>query len=142
VSEHNKKKTTIHGPDWTYIFVPTDSEMVLVLLRHPEVDLTYQNRWFEDPLLLAVKGGHVLIIDMVQQDRRLQPTSLWAPLHFSEEGPIREAIQKRVNDLSSRRGAGTALSSKWRLGGLLCCDMRLVQIRNQAEPSELIPRYL
>ena len=23
-----------------------------------------------------------------------------------------------------------------------CCDMRLVQIRNQAEPSELIPRYL
>jgi hypothetical protein len=24
----------------------------------------------------------------------------------------------------------------------ICCDMRLVQIRNQAEPSELIPRYL
>jgi hypothetical protein len=23
-----------------------------------------------------------------------------------------------------------------------CCDMRLVQIRNQAEPSELIPKYI
>ena len=23
-----------------------------------------------------------------------------------------------------------------------CCDMRLVQIRNQAEPSELIPKYV
>jgi hypothetical protein len=28
------------------------------------------------------------------------------------------------------------------LGISPCCDMRLVQIRNQAEPSELIPMYL
>jgi hypothetical protein len=92
---------------------------VRVLLRHPSVDPNHQNRWFEDPLLLAVKRGHILVIDMLLQDWRLKHTSLWASLHFAEEGPIREAIQKRVNDLSSRRGASTASSLKWRIGGLL-----------------------
>jgi ankyrin repeat protein len=96
-----------------------DSEMVRVLLCHPSVDPNHQNRWFQGPLLLAVKGGHILVIDMLLQDRRLEHTSLWASLHFAEEGPIREAIQKRVNDLSSRRGASKASSLKWRIGGYL-----------------------
>jgi ankyrin repeat protein len=94
-----------------------DSEMVRVLLGHPSVDPNHQNRWFEDPLLLAVKGRHLGVVDMLLQVRRMDRNSLGASLHFAEEGPIREAIQKRVNDLCGRRGASTASSLKWRIGG-------------------------
>jgi ankyrin repeat protein len=96
-----------------------DSEMVRVLLRHPKVDPNHQNRWFEDPLLLAVKGGHLVVVEMLLQDPRMRLTSLWASLYFAEEGPIRQAIQKRVNDLRSRRSTSTASSLKWKIGGFL-----------------------
>jgi hypothetical protein len=96
-----------------------DSEMVRVLLRHPKVDPNHQNRWFEDPLLLAVKGGHLVVVEMLLQDPRMRLTSLWASLYFAEEGPIRQAIQKRVNDLRSRRSTSTVSSLKWRIGGFL-----------------------
>jgi hypothetical protein len=50
----------------------------------------HQNRWFGVSLLLQSKGGHLLFVDILQQNRRLQHASLWTSLHFAE-GPIHEA---------------------------------------------------
>jgi hypothetical protein len=66
-----------------------NSEMVRVLYHIPvgsiirivgSGSLCYFNR----------RGGHLLFVDILQQNRRLQHASLWTSLHFAE-GPIHEA---------------------------------------------------
>lgn len=42
--------------------------MVRVLLRHNRININLRNQWFEDLLILAVKGGTILDYDQSQTD--------------------------------------------------------------------------
>jgi len=101
-----------------------DSEMVRILLRHPQIDPNQENRWLQDPLMLAVKGKHMVVVDVLQQDRRLRHRSLLRSLESAEEGLIREILQSRVDDLKHRFRAKTAAPAKWKFAGLLTCKSK------------------
>ncbi|KAJ5481387.1 hypothetical protein N7475_000199 [Penicillium sp. IBT 31633x] len=49
-----------------------DLDMVLALLRHDQIDVNLRNRWFEDPLMLAVKGGHFSVVEALLDNPRLK----------------------------------------------------------------------
>ena len=49
-----------------------DLEMVQALLLHDQIDVNLRNRWFEDPLMLAVKGEHFSIVDALVANPRLK----------------------------------------------------------------------
>lgn len=51
-------------------------EMVQALLRHDQIDVNIRNRWFEDPLMLAVKGGHTLVVNALVDDHRMKRFTL------------------------------------------------------------------
>ena len=75
-----------------------DLEMVQALLRHGQIDVNLRNRWFEDPLMLAVKGGHFLIVDALVVNPRLKYFSLKRSLDLARNDCIQRAIRSRMED--------------------------------------------
>jgi ankyrin repeat protein len=94
-----------------------DFEMVQALLRHGKIDVNLRNRWFEDPLMLAVKGGHVSVIDALVANPRLTYFSLKRSLDLARDDCIQRAIRRRMEDDNIRQ---TLLrrSPRIRVGGL------------------------
>jgi ankyrin repeat protein len=73
-------------------------EMVRVLLRHDRIDVNLRNRWFEDPLMLAVKGGHFSIVDALVVSPRLTHFRLKRSLDLARDDCIQRAIRTRMED--------------------------------------------
>jgi hypothetical protein len=91
--------------------------MVQALLRHDQIDVNLANLLLEDPLRLAVKGGHVSIVDALVVNPRLQYFSLIRSLDITTNYYINRAIRGRMaeNNMPQpllRRSPGT------RFGGL------------------------
>ncbi|CAG8947204.1 unnamed protein product [Penicillium salamii] len=51
-------------------------EMVQTLLSHHQINVNLQNKYFKDPLILAVKDSHILIVNTLLANTRLQYFSL------------------------------------------------------------------
>ncbi|CRL30851.1 Ankyrin repeat-containing domain [Penicillium camemberti] len=68
-----------------------DLEMVQALLCHDQIDVNLRNRWFEDPLMLAVKGGHSLVVSA-------QYLSLRRSVDLARNDCIQGAIRSRIED--------------------------------------------
>jgi ankyrin repeat protein len=90
-------------------------EMVQALLRHGEIDINLRNQWFEDPLMLAVRGGHFSIVDALVVNPRLTLVSLKRSLDSARNVCVQRAIRSRMEDInrpqtllkrSPRRGFG------------------------------------
>lgn len=90
--------------------------MVRALLRHNEIDLNLENRWFENPLLLAVKGGHYLVVDALLADWRLTPCSLIRSLSFAKNDSIQRAVQRKIEDLDTPLTQNLTPAPKRRIG--------------------------
>ncbi|KAJ5240609.1 uncharacterized protein N7469_002200 [Penicillium citrinum] len=118
-----------------------DSEMVRILLRHPQIDPNQENRWLQDPLMLAVKGKHMVVVDVLQQDRRLRHRSLLRSLESAEEGLIREILQSRVDDLKHRFRAKTAAPSKWKFAAIINCHRVIASASDFCAVLLLLPIY-
>ncbi|CAG8075173.1 unnamed protein product, partial [Penicillium salamii] len=73
-----------------------DLEMVQALLRHDRIDVNLRNRWFEDPLMLAVKAGHLSIVDALVVNPRLKNFSLKRSLDLARNDCIQRAIRSRM----------------------------------------------
>ena len=80
-----------------------DLEMVQALLRHVQVDVNLRNRWFEGPLMLAVKGGHFSIIDALLVNPRLTYLGLKTSLDLAGNDCIQRAIGRRMEDDNTLR---------------------------------------
>ncbi|CAG8293930.1 unnamed protein product, partial [Penicillium salamii] len=96
----NINESTIACHD-TAIFIAArggDLEMVQALLRHGQIDVIIRNRWFEDPLMLAVKGGHFSIVDALVVNPRLKYFSLKRSLDIARDDCIKRAIRSRMED--------------------------------------------
>lgn len=61
-----------------------------------------------------------------------------AYMHNPEQEPI---LQQWMRSLDAVLDQALQSATNHRIN-MFCCDIKLVQIRNLAEPSELIPRYL
>ena len=94
-----------------------DFEMVQALLHHVQIDVNLRNRWFEDPLMLAVKGGHVSVVDALVANSRLKYFSLKRLLDLARDNCIQMAIQDRMKAENTRQ---TLLrrSPRMKFGGL------------------------
>ena len=90
-----------------------DLEMIQALLRHDQIDVNIKKRWFEDPLMLAVKGGHFSIVDALVVNPRLKNRSL----DLAGNDCIQKAIRSRMEDDNTPQ---TLLkrSPRRRIGGL------------------------
>ncbi|CAG8145744.1 unnamed protein product, partial [Penicillium nalgiovense] len=75
-----------------------DLEMVQALLRHDRIDVNLRNRWFEDPLMLAVKGGHFSIVEALVVDPKLKYFSLKRSLDLARNDCIQRTIRSRMED--------------------------------------------
>ncbi|CAG8892884.1 unnamed protein product [Penicillium nalgiovense] len=75
-----------------------DLEMVRELLRHGRIDVNLRNQWFEDPLMLAVRGGHFSIVDALVANPRLTHFSLRRSLDLAKDYYIQRAIRSRIYD--------------------------------------------
>ena len=75
-----------------------DLEMVQALLRHDRIDVNLRNRCSEDPLMLAVKGGHSSIVDALVVNPRLKYFSLKRSLDLARNDCIQRAIRSRMED--------------------------------------------
>ncbi|CAG8020940.1 unnamed protein product [Penicillium nalgiovense] len=75
-----------------------DLEMVQALLRHDRIDVNIRNRWFEDPLMLAVKGGHFSIVEALVVDPKLKYFSLKRSLDLARNDCIQRTIRSRMED--------------------------------------------
>jgi ankyrin repeat protein len=73
-------------------------EMVRELLRHDQIDVNLRNQWFEDPLMLAVRGGHFSIVDVLVANPRLTHFSLRRTLGLAKDNCIQRAIRSRIYD--------------------------------------------
>ncbi|CDM32595.1 F-box domain, cyclin-like [Penicillium roqueforti FM164] len=73
-----------------------DLEIVREILRHSRIDINLRNQWFEDPLMLAVRGGHFSIIDALVANPRLIHFSLRRSLDLVKDYRIQRAIQSRI----------------------------------------------
>jgi ankyrin repeat protein len=73
-------------------------EMVQVLLRHGRIDVNLRNQLLEDPLMLAVKGGHFSIVDALVVNSRLTHFSLKKSLYLARDNCIQRAIGTRMED--------------------------------------------
>ncbi|CAG8108096.1 unnamed protein product [Penicillium salamii] len=80
-----------------------DLEMVQALLRHNQIDVNLRNRWSEHPLMLAVKGGHVSIVDALVVNPSLKYFSLKRSLDIARNDCIQRAIQSRMEDDNTRQ---------------------------------------
>ncbi|CAG8216876.1 unnamed protein product, partial [Penicillium nalgiovense] len=75
-----------------------DLELVRELLRHGRIDFNLRNQWFEDPLMLAVRGGHFSIVDALVANPRLTHFSLRRSLDLAKDYYIQRAIRSRIYD--------------------------------------------
>jgi ankyrin repeat protein len=80
-----------------------DLEMVQALLRHNQIDANLRNEWFEDPLMLAVKGGHVSVVDALVANPRITYFSLKRSLDLARDDCIQRAIRRRMEDDNIRQ---------------------------------------
>jgi ankyrin repeat protein len=94
-----------------------DLETVRVLLRHDRIDVNLRNRWFEDPLMLAVKGGHFSVVDALVVNPRLTHFSLKRSLDLARDDCIQRAIRTRMEDGNTPQ-ALLKRSRRRRFGGL------------------------
>ncbi|CAG8093096.1 unnamed protein product [Penicillium nalgiovense] len=94
-----------------------DLQMIQVLLRHGEIDVNRRNQWFEDPLMLAAKGGHYSIVNALVVNPRLTHFSLKRSLDLARDDCMQRAIRTRMEDDNTPQ---TLLkrSSRRRFGGL------------------------
>ncbi|KZN87646.1 putative ankyrin repeat protein [Penicillium chrysogenum] len=88
-------------------------EMVQALLRHDQIDVNLRNRWFEDPLMLAVKSGHFSIVDTLVVNPRLKHFSLKRSLDLARDDCIQRAIRTRMEDDNSRQGLLKRSPRRW-----------------------------
>lgn len=95
-----------------------DLEMVHALLRHGQIDVNLRNRWFEDPLMLAVKGGHFSVVEALVDNPRLKNFSLKRSLGLARNDCIQKAIQSRLEDDNITRQGLMKRSPRGRFGGL------------------------
>ena len=95
-----------------------DLEMVQALLRHDQIDVNLRNRWFEDLLMLAVKGGHISIVDARVVNPRLTHFSLKRSLDLARNGCIQRAIRSTLEDDNNTRQGLLKRSPRGRFGGL------------------------
>ncbi|CAG8243323.1 unnamed protein product, partial [Penicillium nalgiovense] len=93
-----------------------DLEMVQALLRHDRIDVNLRNRWLEDPLMLAVKGGHISIVDALVVNHRLTHFSLKRSLDLARDDCIKKAIRSRMEDDNTQ--TFLKRSPRRRFGGL------------------------
>jgi ankyrin repeat protein len=75
-----------------------DLEMVQALLRHEQIDVNLRNRWLEDPLMLAVKGGHFSIVNVLVLNPGLKYFTLQRSLDLARNDCIQRAIRSRMKD--------------------------------------------
>jgi ankyrin repeat protein len=94
-----------------------DLEMVQELLRHDQIDVNLRNRLIEDPLMLAVRGGHCSIVDALVAKPGLQSFGLKRSLELARDDCIKRAIRNRMETNNSRQ---TLLrrSPRMKFGGL------------------------
>jgi ankyrin repeat protein len=92
-------------------------KMVQALLRHDQIDVNLRNRLIEDPLMLAVRGGHCSIVDALVEKPGLQSFSLKRSLELAKDDYIKRAIRNRMETNNSRQ---TLLrrSPRMKFGGL------------------------
>ncbi|KAJ5264615.1 hypothetical protein N7505_007408 [Penicillium chrysogenum] len=67
----NESTITTHDTGLCIAARGGDLEMVQALLRHGEIGVNLRSQWFEDPLMLAVKGEHYSIVNALVVDPRL-----------------------------------------------------------------------
>jgi hypothetical protein len=79
-----------------------DLEIVQTLLRHKRIDPNLENRWLESPLVLAVKGAHVPVVDALLADPRVDTYSLRVARAIATHEGIRRAIQYEMDDCRAR----------------------------------------
>jgi ankyrin repeat protein len=89
-----------------------DLEIVRTLLRHKRIDPNLENRWLESPLVLAVKGAHVPVVDALLADPRVDTYSLRVAREIATHEGIRRAIQYEMND---RRASCEWIKAHWSL---------------------------
>jgi ankyrin repeat protein len=96
----NINESTIATHDTALCIAARDGEleMVQALLRHDRIDVNLRNRCFEDPLMLAVKGGHFSIVDALVVNPRLKYFSLKRSLDLARNDCIQRAIRSRMED--------------------------------------------
>jgi ankyrin repeat protein len=73
-------------------------DMVQALLRHGQIDVNLSDQWFEDPLILAVKGGHFSIFDALVVNSRQKYLSLKRSLDLARNDCIQRAIRSTMED--------------------------------------------
>ncbi|KAJ5471294.1 hypothetical protein N7530_008651 [Penicillium desertorum] len=73
-------------------------DMVQALLRHGQIDVNLSDQWFENPLILAVKGGHFSIFDALVVNSRQKYLSLKRSLDLARNDCIQRAIRSRMED--------------------------------------------
>ncbi|OGE47109.1 hypothetical protein PENARI_c063G04915, partial [Penicillium arizonense] len=78
-----------------------DLEMVLALLSHDRIDVNLRNQCSENPLMLAVKGGHSSIVDALVVNPRLKYFSLTKSLDLTRNDCIQRAIRSRMEDANN-----------------------------------------
>jgi ankyrin repeat protein len=81
-----------------------DLEIVRTLLRHERIDPNLENRWLESPLVLAVKGAHVLVVDALLADQRADTYGLREAQAIATHEEIRGAIQYEIDGRRARCG--------------------------------------
>jgi ankyrin repeat protein len=87
-------------------------EIVRALLKHDKIDPSLENRWLESPLVLAVKGGYVLVVDALLADQRVDTYSLREARAIATHDGIRRAIQYEMDD---RRAHCEWIKAHWSL---------------------------
>ncbi|CAG8165606.1 unnamed protein product [Penicillium nalgiovense] len=92
-------------------------EMFQALLRHGQIDVNLSDLWFEDPLILAVKGGHFSIVDALVANRRLKHSSSKRSLDLARNDCIQRAIRSRTEDDNTPQ-TWLKRSPRRRFGGL------------------------
>ena len=94
-----------------------DLEMVQALLLHDHIDVNLRNWWFEDPLMLAVKGRHVSVVNALLANPRLKYFNLKRSLDLARDDCIQRAIGSRM-DADNTRQTLLKRSPSVKFGGL------------------------
>ncbi|OGE46852.1 hypothetical protein PENARI_c099G05954 [Penicillium arizonense] len=89
-----------------------DLEMVQALLSHDRIDVNIRNQCSEDPLMLAVKGGHSSIVDALLVNPRLKHFSLTKSLNLTRNDCIQRAIRSRMEDANTPQKIAEAVSEE------------------------------
>lgn len=91
----NINESTVETHETALCIAARKLEMVQALLRHDQIDVNLRNRWFEDPLMLAVKSGHFSIVDALVANPRPTQFSLRGSLDLAKDNCIQWAIRRR-----------------------------------------------